>query len=128
MRALLQSGRANPTVTILGMTFKENVPDIRNSKVIDIARGLERVGVSVQVTDPIASVEETAREYGIKLTPLESLRPADAVILAVAHRDYVTGGWPLIGKLLNERRGIVLDVKARLDRTKKPEGIELWRL
>jgi len=128
MRALLQSGRANPTVTILGMTFKENVPDIRNSKVIDIARGLERVGVNVQVTDPIASVEETAREYGIKLTPLESLRPADAVILAVAHRDYVTGGWPLIGKLLNERRGIVLDVKARLDRTKKPEGIELWRL
>jgi UDP-N-acetyl-D-galactosamine dehydrogenase len=128
MRALLQSGRANPTVTILGMTFKENVPDIRNSKVIDIARELERVGVGVQVTDPIASIEETAQEYGLKLTPLESLRPADAVILAVAHRDYVAGGWPLITKLLNDRRGIVLDVKAKLDRAKKPEGIELWRL
>ena len=110
------------------MTFKENVPDIRNSKVIDIARGLERVGVGVQVTDPIASVEETAHEYGLKLTPLESLRPADAVILAVAHRDYVAGGWPLIASLLNDRRGIVLDVKAKLDRAKKPEGIELWRL
>src|SRR6266487_704493 len=71
MRALLQSGRANPTVTILGMTFKENVPDIRNSKVIDISRELERVGVSVPMTDPIASVEETADEYGIKLTPIE---------------------------------------------------------
>jgi UDP-N-acetyl-D-galactosamine dehydrogenase len=128
MRALLQNGRANPTVTILGMTFKENVPDIRNSKVIDIARELERVGVSVQVTDPIASIEETAQEYGLKLTPLESLRPADAVVLAVAHRDYVAGGWPLIAKLLNDRRGIVLDVKAKLDRAKKPEGIELWRL
>jgi len=128
MRALLQNGRANPTVTILGMTFKENVPDIRNSKVIDIARELERVGVGVQVADPIASIEETAREYGLKLTPLESLRPADAVILAVAHRDYVTGGWPLVAKLLNDRRGIVLDVKAKLDRAKKPEGIELWRL
>ena len=128
MRALLQSGRANPTVTILGMTFKENVPDIRNSKVIDIARGLERVGVGVQVTDPIASVEETVQEYGLKLTPLESLRPADAVILAVAHRDYVAGGWPLVAKLLNDRRGIVLDVKAKLDRAKKPDGIELWRL
>jgi UDP-N-acetyl-D-galactosamine dehydrogenase len=128
MRALLQSGRANPTVTILGMTFKENVPDIRNSKVIDIARELERVGVGVQVTDPIASIEETAQEYGLKLTPLESLRPADAVILAVAHRDYVAGGWRLIAKLLNDRRGIVLDVKAKLDRAKKPEGIELWRL
>ena len=128
MRALLQSGRANPTVTILGMTFKENVPDIRNSKVIDIARGLERVGVRVQVTDPIASVEETAQEYGLKLTPLESLRAADAVILAVAHKDYVAAGWALVAKLLNDQRGIVLDVKAKLDRTKKPEGIELWRL
>jgi len=128
MRALLQSGRPNPTVTILGMTFKENVPDIRNSKVIDISRELERVGVSVQVSDPIASATETTHEYGIKLTPFESLQPADAVILAVAHNDYVAGGWPLVVKLLKDSRGIVLDVKAKLDRTKKPEGIDLWRL
>jgi len=128
MRALLQNGCSNPTVTILGMTFKENVPDIRNSKVIDITRGLTRVGVSVQVTDPIASAEETAHEYGIKLMPIESLRPAEAVILAVAHSDYVAGGWPLIGKLLKDGRGIVLDVKAKLDRAKKPKGIDLWRL
>ena len=128
MRALLQGGRVNPTVTILGMTFKENVPDIRNSKVIDIARELERVGVGVQVTDPIASAEETADDYGIKLTPLELLRPADAVILAVAHKDYVAGSWPLVAKLLKDRQGIVLDVKAKLDRAKKPEGIDLWRL
>jgi UDP-N-acetyl-D-galactosamine dehydrogenase len=128
MRALLRNGRANPTVTILGMTFKENVPDIRNSKVIDISRELERVGVSVQVTDPIASAEETVHEYGIKLTPIESLRAADAIIFAVAHKDYVAGGWPLIAKLLKGDRGIVLDVKAKLDRAKKPEGIDLWRL
>ena len=128
MRALLQSGRANPTVTILGMTFKENVPDIRNSKVIDILRELGRVGVSVQIADPIASAEDTAHEYGIKLTPIESLHAADAVILAVAHKDYVAGGWPLITKLLKGNRGIVLDVKAKLDRAKKPEGIDLWRL
>ncbi len=128
MRALLQSGRANPTVTILGMTFKENVPDIRNSKVIDIARALERVGVGVQVTDPVASAEETNDEYGLKLIPIEALRPADAVILAVAHKEYVAGGWPLVAGLLNNRRGIVLDVKAKLDRQKKPEGIDVWRL
>jgi UDP-N-acetyl-D-galactosamine dehydrogenase len=128
MRALLQSGRVYPTVTILGMTFKENVPDIRNSKVIDIARELERAGIGVQVTDPIASAEETVHEYGIKLTPLESLQPADAVILAVAHKDYVAGSWPLVVKLLKGRQGIVLDVKAKLDRAKKPEGIDLWRL
>lgn len=128
MRALLQRGRANPTVTILGMTFKENVPDVRNSKVIDIARELQRVGVGVQVADPLASAEETAHEYGIKLTPFESLRPADAVILAVAHKDYVAGSWPLVAKLLKDGEGIVLDVKAKLDRAKKPEGIDLWRL
>jgi UDP-N-acetyl-D-galactosamine dehydrogenase len=128
VRALFKSGIVNPRVTILGMTFKENVPDIRNSKVIDISRELERVGVNVQVADPIASAEETAHEYGLKLTPIGSLRAADAVIFAVAHKDYVSGGWPLIAKLLKRNRGIVLDVKSKLDRAKKPEGIDLWRL
>ncbi|MGA9082431.1 MAG: nucleotide sugar dehydrogenase [Pseudolabrys sp.] len=128
MRALMQNGRSNPTVTILGMTFKENVPDIRNSKVVDIVRELQRVGVRVQVTDPIASAEETVHECGVKLTPFESLQPADAVIFAVAHSDYVAGNWPMIVKLLRQGQGIVLDVKAKLDREKKPEGIDLWRL
>jgi UDP-N-acetyl-D-galactosamine dehydrogenase len=128
MRALLQSGRSNPVVTILGMTFKENVPDIRNSKVVDIVHELQRVGVRVQVTDPIASAVETAHEYGIKLTPVESLQPADAIIFAVAHKDYVAGNWSLVTKLLKKGQGTVLDVKAKLDRAKKPEGINLWRL
>jgi UDP-N-acetyl-D-galactosamine dehydrogenase len=128
MRALLQQGRAEPTVTILGMTFKENVPDIRNTKVIDIARELGRVGVAVQVHDPIALPDETAQEYGLTLTPFDQLKPADAVILAVAHRDYVAGGWPLVTKLLKGGRGIVLDVKSKLDRAAKPEEIYLWRL
>ncbi|MGC2043608.1 MAG: nucleotide sugar dehydrogenase [Pseudolabrys sp.] len=128
MRALMQNGRSKPTVTILGMTFKENVPDIRNSKVVDIVRELQRVGVRVQVTDPIASAEETVHECGVKLTPFESLQPADAVIFAVAHSDYVAGNWPMIVKLLRQGQGIVLDVKAKLDRAKKPEGIDLWRL
>ena len=76
----------------------------------------------------LASAEETAHEYGLKLTPLESVRPADAVIVAVAHRDYVAGGWPLVAKLLKDGKGVVLDVKAKLDRAKRPEGIDLWRL
>jgi UDP-N-acetyl-D-galactosamine dehydrogenase len=128
MRALLQRGCSEPTVTILGMTFKENVPDIRNTKVIDIARELGRVGVAVQVHDPIAAPDETGPAYGITLTPFESLRPADAVILAVAHKDYVTGGWPLVSKLLKGGQGIVLDVKSKLDRAQQPKGIALWRL
>ncbi len=128
MRALLQRGCSDPTVTILGMTFKENVPDIRNSKVIDIARELGRVGVGVQIHDPIALPEESVHEYGLTLTPIELLRPADAVIVAVAHNEYVAGGWPLIQKLLKGGQGIVLDVKSKLDRLQKPEHIDLWRL
>jgi UDP-N-acetyl-D-glucosamine/UDP-N-acetyl-D-galactosamine dehydrogenase len=81
----------------------------------------------VQITDPLASSDETDKEYGIKLTPIEYLRPADAVILAVAHEDYVAEGWPLILRLLKGGKGIILDVKAKLDRAKKPEGISLWR-
>jgi len=128
MRALLQRGCSNPTVTILGMTFKENVPDIRNSKVIDIVRELGRVGVTVQVHDPLALPEEAAREYGLALTPFEKLAPGDAVIFAVAHSEYVSKGWPLIAKLLKPGGGIVLDVKSKLDRSQKPQGIDLWRL
>jgi UDP-N-acetyl-D-glucosamine/UDP-N-acetyl-D-galactosamine dehydrogenase len=128
MRALLQRGCSDPTVTILGMTFKENVPDIRNSKVIDIARELSRVGVRVQVHDPIAHPEETVHEYGITLTPIDSLRPADAVIVAVAHDEIIAGGWPLIGKLLKGGKGTVLDVKSKFDRSQKPDSVDLWRL
>jgi UDP-N-acetyl-D-galactosamine dehydrogenase len=127
LRALTRGNRTNPTVTILGMTFKENVPDIRNSKVIDIARELQRAGVTVQVADPLASADEAVHEYGINLTPIAALRPADAVVFAVAHRDYVKGGWPLVAKLLKDGEGIVVDIKARLDREKRPKGIDLWR-
>lgn len=127
-RALLQRGSKEPTVTILGLTFKENVPDIRNSKVIDIVRELTRVGIAVQVHDPLAAADDVDHEYAIALTAFETLKPADAVILAVAHGDYLAGGWPLMVALLKGAQGIVLDVKSRLDRARKPDGIELWRL
>jgi UDP-N-acetyl-D-galactosamine dehydrogenase len=128
LRALQRRGRRNPTVTVLGMTFKENVPDIRNSKVIDIVRELGRGGAKVQVHDPIALPEETVREYQLSLTPFDKLAPADAVIMAVAHNDYVSKGWPLVANLLKGGEGIVLDVKSRLDRAQTPKGIDLWRL
>ena len=123
----LHSGHT-PVVTILGMTFKENVPDIRNSKVIDIVAALTRDGMAVQVHDPLALPEETVHEYGLTLTPFDALKPADAVILAVAHKDYVDGGWPMVAKLLKGGQGAVLDVKSRLDRVLKPKEIALWRL
>ncbi len=128
VRNLLRRGERPDVVTILGLTFKENVPDIRNSKVFDIVRELSSFGVAVQVHDPIASAEAAAAEYGIKLMSDRELKPADAAILAVAHDGYLAEGWPLIQRLLKGGRGLAIDVKARLDRATRPEGIELWRL
>jgi UDP-N-acetyl-D-galactosamine dehydrogenase len=76
----------------------------------------------------MASAAETKHEYGIELRALAALKPADAVILAVAHRDYLTEGWPLMARLLKGGKGAVLDVKSGLDRKRKPEEVDVWRL
>ncbi len=128
IRSLTLRRVSNALVTVLGMTFKEDVPDIRNSKVIDIVRELERYGIRVQVHDSLALADETQHEYGVTLTAIDKLAPADAVILAVAHKDYVDRGWSLVTRLLKGGKGTVIDVKSRLDRVQKPEGIDLWRL
>ncbi len=113
---------------MLGLTFKEDVPDMRNSRVVDIIRELESFGIKVQVHDPLASAADARHEYGVTLTALESLKPADAVILAVSHASYLNDGWSLIQRLLIGGEGLVLDIKMKLDRGSKPPGIELWRL
>ena len=100
VRGLLRRKGAGGVVTILGLTFKEDVPDTRNSRVVDIIRELESFGLPVQVHDPLANAADARHEYGVTLTELEALRPADAVILAVAHASYLDGGWPLVQKLL----------------------------
>jgi UDP-N-acetyl-D-glucosamine/UDP-N-acetyl-D-galactosamine dehydrogenase len=128
IRRLLRRKNGAATVTILGMTFKENVPDTRNSKVADIVDELRSYGLAVQVCDPLADRHEVKREYGFDLMLAEALEPADAVIFAVAHEPFVRGGWPLVTKLLKNGSGIVLDVKSQLDRAQCPSCIELWRL
>ena len=128
VRGLLRRKGAGGVVTILGLTFKEDVPDTRNSRVIDIVRELESFGLHVQVHDPLANAAHASREYGVTIAEFDELQPADAVILAVAHSDYIAGGWSLVQKLLGEGSGLVLDVKMKLDRGSKPPGIELWRL
>ncbi len=128
VRRLFGRGIGGSQVTILGLTFKENVPDTRNSKVLDIVRELQSFNVDVQVHDPLASPDEAKHEYGLALMELDSLRPADAVILAVSHQDYVRGGWPLVTRLLKGGEGVVLDIKSLLDRDTKPAGVDLWRL
>jgi len=128
VRRLLKRKNGVATVTILGMTFKENVPDTRNSKVADIIDELGSYGLAVQVHDPLADAREVKREYGLDLTALDALQPADAVILAVAHESFVRDGWPFVTKLLKEGGGVVLDVKSQLDRAQCPSCVDLWRL
>lgn len=115
-------------VIVLGLTFKENVPDIRNSKIVDVIRELHEYAIDVQVTDVEANAMNVFNEYGISLTEYEELTKADAVILAVPHRDYIRGGWHLVSDLLKGKTGIVFDIKSVLDQDLKPDLIELWRL
>ena len=115
-------------VTILGMTFKENVPNIRNSRGIDVVRELKSFSVKVQIADALADTHAVEEEYRVALSNIDALEPADAVILAVAHDSYVEGGWRLVQRLLHDGAGLVFDVKMKLDRGAKPPAIELWRL
>jgi UDP-N-acetyl-D-glucosamine/UDP-N-acetyl-D-galactosamine dehydrogenase len=115
-------------VTILGLTFKENVPDIRNSKVIDIIEELEEFGVEIQVTDPYAFPDEVLEEYGLNLVKYENLKPADAVVFAVPHQFYLNKGWEQFNNILKHGKGIVMDIKSSLDKSIIPDNITLWRL
>ena len=128
VRNLMRRGLGNsPKVTLLGVTFKEDVPDIRNTRVADIAKELSQFGVEIQLADPLADPSEFQHEYGLDLVPLEALEPADAVVLAIAHRTYVEGGWALIRPLLRSQ-GFVADVQGILDRSQLPSDVTLWRL
>ncbi|HEY4985672.1 MAG TPA: nucleotide sugar dehydrogenase, partial [Bradyrhizobium sp.] len=121
IRGLLRRKGRGGIVTILGLTFKEDVPDTRNSRVVDIISELQSFGLEVQVHDPLADAEDARHEYGVTLTALETLQPADAIVLAVAHHHYIEAGWPLVQKLLVGGAGLVFDVKMRLDRGSQPD-------
>jgi UDP-N-acetyl-D-galactosamine dehydrogenase len=115
------------TVTVLGLTFKEDCPDIRNSKVIDIIRELEDYGVKVQVHDPLADSKEVNHEYCLDLVPLEKLKPASAVILAVAHQEFRNMPASSYRSLLSG--SVLIDVKGVFNRDEiEGMGIRLWRL
>lgn len=128
VRLLLQRRIFGKRVAMLGLTFKENVPDLRNSKAADIFSELRRFDIDVDVADPWASPSDAAREYGIMLRDGSEIAPAHAVILAVPHRQYVSAGWKAVMPLLKNNEGVVLDVKGVLDRCAKPDGVTLWRL
>jgi UDP-N-acetyl-D-galactosamine dehydrogenase len=116
-------------VAVLGLTFKENVPDLRNSRVPDIIHELREYGVQVLVHDPIARAEEAVEEYGIHLSEWGDLKDIDGIIVAVAHRRYAEMGLQkLLGPLRSQREGVVIDVKCLLDQAKLPKTLKYWRL
>ena len=115
-------------VVVLGLAFKENCPDLRNSKVVDVVRELQSYGVDVYVHDPRVSADDAMREYKIELTAWASLPVADALVLAVAHREFLcVPREELLSKV--DPAGCVIDVKSALDREALlAKGLRVWRL
>lgn len=115
-------------VGILGLTFKENVPDLRNSRVPDIIRELAQFGLVPLVHDAMAEPDEAHEEYGVTLSPLTQMRDMDALILAVPHREYLAGSCAAILDLV-ARGGVVVDVKSVIDPgLTAARGLKHWSL
>jgi UDP-N-acetyl-D-galactosamine dehydrogenase len=115
-------------VIVLGMTFKENCADLRNSKVIDVVRELKSFGVNVLIHDPIADSAECEHEYGVSLTPWDALPKACAIIAAVSHTEYADMGVAALAAKLVPG-GVFTDVKSAYDPAAVARtGACLWRL
>jgi UDP-N-acetyl-D-galactosamine dehydrogenase len=119
-------------VVILGLTFKENTPDTRNSKVVDIIDSLKKFGIEPIVVDPVANVEEVKNEYGINLVDIKDVKNADCIVLAVAHEIFKQMSWNEIDSLygnFDNKDKILIDVKSILDRKQiEEQGYSYWRL
>jgi len=130
VKQLIQAGRTvkGSAVTVLGLTFKENVPDLRNSRVIDVVNELVSYGMVVHVHDPVADPAEARHEYGVALVPWDELPRAEAIVAAVAHRELAARSTDeLAAKLVPG--GLYVDVKARADAAAlRARGINVWRL
>ena len=132
---MISAGKApkKSTVVILGLTFKENCPDTRNSKVGDIVNGLNGYGIEPIVADPWADPEVAKQVYGIELTKFEELPKADCVIVAVGHDEFKSMSMKQIKSLfkddLPDDEKVLIDVKSlyRMDEL-KASGMTFWRL
>jgi UDP-N-acetyl-D-galactosamine dehydrogenase len=118
----------NAKVGIFGVTFKEDVPDIRNSRVPDIVEELMNYGVSPYVHDPLADSEEVKREYGIDLSPPETMTSLNAIILAVGHKCYIEAGAQELSKRCKPEGGIFVDVKSQFSPKDFHDKIIYWSL
>jgi UDP-N-acetyl-D-galactosamine dehydrogenase len=113
-------------VGILGLTFKENVPDLRNSKIPDIIKELAEYGIEAIVHDPMGDPKEAHHEYGVHITPLDKFQGLDALILAVSHKDYMKDVDAIYARVRDG--GVVIDVKSVLPVKQPPRGIRQWSL
>jgi UDP-N-acetyl-D-glucosamine/UDP-N-acetyl-D-galactosamine dehydrogenase len=131
IRLMLKNGInvANATVGVLGITFKENCPDVRNSRVIDIVRELQEWGVKVKVMDPWADAKEVEEEYGLQLTKITPQAPVDSLIIAVAHNQFAQMSPSELKNLCaTHSKPVIADLKALHDRKAlEAQGFEVFR-
>ncbi|MEA3126786.1 MAG: UDP-N-acetyl-D-glucosamine/UDP-N-acetyl-D-galactosamine dehydrogenase, partial [Caballeronia sp.] len=129
VKTLIRTGRAplRAKAVVLGLTFKENCPDLRNSKVIDIVHHLQDYGLEVQLHDPLADAVEAFDEYGVTLTGFDALEAADLIVLAVPHREFLAKTDALLA--LAKPGAVFADVKSSLPLDAiGAAGLVVWRL
>jgi UDP-N-acetyl-D-galactosamine dehydrogenase len=120
---------AGARVAVMGVTFKEDVPDLRNTRVVDIIRELEDYGIEVFAHDPLADAEEARTHLGISLRPLDEIRGMDAVIAAVSHKEYKSMGLPGIAAFCGEKTPLVIDIKGMFSPGEADSlNIRYWRI
>ena len=108
------------------MTFKENIPDIRNSKAFDLAIALRTIDPDLVVIDPVADITHIKPDFRFN-SSIDGER-FDAIVLAVPHRLFISDGWQFINALVHtDKSTLVMDIKAKLDRQSTPQAVELWR-
>ena len=130
VKQMIQAGRSvnGGKVLVLGLTFKENCPDVRNTRVVDVVNELRSYGAEVLVHDPVADREEAAREYGIELAEWPALPKVDAIVAAVTHRNFIERPIAEYAALL-KNGGCFIDVKSRFDAARlRAAGVRVWRL
>ena len=116
-------------VAILGFTFKENCPDTRNTKIIDIVKELQEYGINPLITDPVADADEAKRLYGVEFTDMAKIKNMDAVVLAVAHTEFSVFTMEHMDGLFGEGKKVLLDLKGLLNRKEyEKAGYSYWRL
>jgi UDP-N-acetyl-D-galactosamine dehydrogenase len=118
-------------VAVLGLTFKENCPDIRNTKVVDIIKELKEYGINPLITDPLSDKQEAYREYGLELTDISDICELDALVIAVGHKEYVSMGQKEIEKMFNKKNKtkVLIDIKGILDKKEfEKENYIYWSL